>query len=286
MVVRDRFNEALGRGIAVRTLVLLGMTGLMLAACAPQRVPDSGAGVGFSDYNQYEIDRARREAALRGGPAGGPDLLGPVGGPISAGAPIGQPVPPGGIAASELAAAGIGGRAPAAPLGAPLGAPLNQTGLGGTVVDPLRTAGVQASPSNVVPGGLSSLGISDEQNFDAVASRESIESDAQRRAAQAASYQQVQPTALPQRAGDTGPNIVAYALNAPNRRGQAWYSRLAISSQTRFQNNCASYRSPDEAQRDFLARGGPDRDPRGIDPDGDGFACGWDPEPFRLAVGN
>lgn len=262
----------------MRTLVLLGMTGFLLAACAPQRVPDSGAGVGFTDYNQYEIDRARREAALRGGPAGGPDLLGPVGGPIGVGAPLSQPVPPGGIASSELAAAGIGGGA--------IGAPLNQTGLGAPVSDPLRTQGVQASPANAVPGGLTSLGISDEQNFDAVASRESIESDAQRRAAQAAAYQQVQPTALPQRAGDTGPNIVAYALGAPNRKGQAWYSRLAISSQTRFQNNCASYRSPDEAQRDFLARGGPERDPRGIDPDGDGFACGWDPEPFRLAVGN
>ncbi|NDH39999.1 MAG: hypothetical protein EBY45_06195 [Gammaproteobacteria bacterium] len=29
----------------------------------------------------------------------------------------------------------------------------------------------------------------------------------------------------------------------------------------------------------------PERDPMGLDPDGDGFACGWDPEPFRLAFG-
>jgi hypothetical protein len=34
-----------------------------------------------------------------------------------------------------------------------------------------------------------------------------------------------------------------------------------------------------------LARGGPDKDPRGLDPDGDGFACGWDPAPFLLAEG-
>ena len=51
------------------------------------------------------------------------------------------------------------------------------------------------------------------------------------------------------------------------------------------QRNCADYRTPDEAQRDFLTRGGPERDSRGLDPDGDGFACGWDPAPFRAAVG-
>ncbi len=32
--------------------------------------------------------------------------------------------------------------------------------------------------------------------------------------------------------------------------------------------------------------GGPERDQFGIDPDGDGYACRWDPSPFRKAVGN
>jgi hypothetical protein len=49
---------------------------------------------------------------------------------------------------------------------------------------------------------------------------------------------------------------------------------------------CDRYRSKDEAQQDFLAKGGPERDAYGLDPDGDGYACGWDPRPFRLAVGN
>ncbi len=83
---------------------------------------------------------------------------------------------------------------------------------------------------------------------------------------------------------DAGPNIVAYALSAPNQVGQEWYSRFAFAGQGRMQRNCADYRSADEAQRDFLARGGPERDARGLDPDGDGFACGWDPAPFRAAV--
>jgi len=268
----------------VKTYIMLGMMGL-LAACA-QPVPDSGSGVGFGDFSQFEVERAQRETALRGAPAGGFDIMPPVGT-----VPLNAAVQPsGGIASGELAAAGIG----VAPI---TSAPLNQTGLGGQILDrngnPMqatfgieRVGGLQASPLNVAPPDLNNPGISDEQDFDAVASRESIESDAQRRAAQAAAFEQVQPTAVPERTGSTGPNIVEYALSAPNVKGQEWYSRFSISSQGRFQRNCASYRSPDEAQRDFLARGGPERDPTGIDPDGDGFACGWDPAPFRLAVGN
>ncbi len=160
------------------------------------------------------------------------------------------------IGAGDLAAAGIGGGA-AAPAAAAPAAPL----------------------------AIQSSGISDEQDFDAVSSRETIESDAARMAQAAANYQVIQPTALPERPASTGPDIVAYALGAPNRVGQAWYSRFIFSGQGRFRRNCATYRSADEAQRDFLARGGPERDPRGLDPDGDGFACGWDPAPFLAAVG-
>jgi len=44
---------------------------------------------------------------------------------------------------------------------------------------------------------------------------------------------------------------------------------------------CRKYRNPDEAQRAFLSEGGPNDDPLKIDPDGDGFVCGWSPAPFR-----
>jgi hypothetical protein len=47
---------------------------------------------------------------------------------------------------------------------------------------------------------------------------------------------------------------------------------------------CAKYASPDLAQQAFLERGGPERDRLGVDPDGDGFACSWDPRPFRTAL--
>ena len=45
--------------------------------------------------------------------------------------------------------------------------------------------------------------------------------------------------------------------------------------------NCGRFRDQDAAQRAFLAGGGPEADRYGIDPDGDGFACRWDPTPYR-----
>ncbi|MEQ9673592.1 MAG: hypothetical protein RLO10_03940, partial [Roseovarius indicus] len=62
------------------------------------------------------------------------------------------------------------------------------------------------------------------------------------------------------------------------------YSRIGINKQSRFERNCAKYSSADRAQIDFLANGGPNRDKMGLDPDGDGYACGWNPAPFRIAV--
>ena len=269
----------------MKRLILLGFVGALAGCQAP--VPDSGGGVGFSDYAQYELDRAQREAALSGVPA----TTGTFVGTSSIGtAPIGTtglPATPGAIATSDLAAAGIGTQSLGAPLTATnLAVPGSATLTAPGQPDLNRTTGLQASPGNAAPVLLNNPGISDEQEFAAVSGRESIESDAQRRAQQAAAYEVIQPTAIPQRDGNAGPNIIEYAINAPNAKGQDYYSRFVWSGQGRFERNCASYASPDEAQRDFLTRGGPDRDPRGIDPDGDGFACGWDPAPFRLAVNN
>ena len=268
---------------------------VLLGACAP-RVPASNVTIGGDDFANFELNRARTEAqATRSGglqlPAG---QNAPVNSlpPSSTLAPA--PVATQAIPSSDLAAAGIGAQPSGglAPLGsqpsgglAPLGsqptgglAPLDGPAQGNLA--PL-TAATPAAPLTT-----NNPGISDEQDFDAVAARETIQSDAERRAAQAAARQVVEPTALPTRPGETGPNIVAYALSAPNVKGQEWYSRSILSGQGRFERNCATYNSPDAAQRDFLARGGPERDPRGIDPDGDGFACGWDPAPFKLAAGN
>ena len=230
----------------VKRIVILGVSVMALTACAAQSVPDSGQGVGFSDYAEYELERAQRDAELRGTQ-------------IPSTPPIVPPVSTG-VSSSDLAAAGI------------------NTGAAEDVTDPvLGTVDPLAGNSE----------ISDEQSFSAVTSRESIESDAERRARQAAAYQLIEATSLPDRNGNVGPNIVQYALQAPNDRGESVFSRAGLSGENRFVRNCAKYRTPDDAQRDFITRGGPQRDRLGLDPDGDGFACGWDPQPFRvLASGN
>lgn len=123
--------------------------------------------------------------------------------------------------------------------------------------------------------------LSDENDFEAVSERQSIESDAERLARNRELYTLIEPTDLPQRPGQAGPNIVAYALATNNPVGEPLYQRMLFNAERRYIDNCASYASPDLAQIDFLANGGPERDKFGIDPDGDGFACAWDPTPFR-----
>lgn len=151
----------------------------------------------------------------------------------------------------------------------------------------IEGSAVSAQPldSPATPGATTSggVGISDEQDFQAVSSRETIESDAARIAANKAQYQQVEPTELPSRPGGANTSIVNYALNTSNVVGQSLYKRTGFGGQKRFDRNCLGYGSPDLAQQAFLNAGGPKRDKYGIDPDGDGFACGWNPAPFRNA---
>jgi hypothetical protein len=154
----------------------------------------------------------------------------------------------------------------------PVGAPLS-------AIPAATAAPVAAAPLRNNPG------ISDEQNFDAVSARETIESDAERLARLRAEYQVIAPEAIPERDGDTGPNIVAFALQTTNAVGQPVYRRSGFRADARFQSACARYATADEAQRAFLERGGPEEDRMGVDPDGDGFACFWDPSPFRAARG-
>ncbi len=131
---------------------------------------------------------------------------------------------------------------------------------------------------------LNNPSISDEQDFSAVSSRESIESDRERLQAQRQNYKVIEPTAVPQRSGGSGPNIVAYAIETRNNPGDQLYRRTSLGGASRSARACAKFTSSDQAQEAFLAAGGPARDRRNLDPDGDGFACSWDPRPFRRAV--
>ncbi len=234
------------------------LSALVLAACTPT-TSSTGPGVGFQDYGSY----------IRGAaPA-------PTGAPVTV-------VPPGGGFDPAAAAAAIDrsqGVAPTPGVVAP-----------GPTATPLPTDSAER-PRGGAPAGIkeesgevaSHAGISDEQDFDAVSSRETIESDKERIAKNRADYVVVQPKDLPQRPGDTGPNIVEFALATTHAPGVQMYKRSGLG--IRDANSvCAKYSSPDQAQQDFLAKGGPDRDRMGVDPDGDGFACSWDPRPFRTAL--
>lgn len=154
----------------------------------------------------------------------------------------------------------------------------------GTVSFPAATATpAPATPATAASVDVNNPGISDEQNFDAVSARESIQSDAERIAANRQAYVVIQPTDLPVRPGDGGPNIVAFALATNHPVGTQLYPRTGLNAENRFLRACGGYASSDLAQEDFLARGGPERDRLGVDPDGDGYACYWDPTPFRAA---
>jgi hypothetical protein len=141
---------------------------------------------------------------------------------------------------------------------------------------------VDATDGVALEGGTA---LSDENDFEAVSDRQTIESDAARLARNSEAYQIIAPTALPLRGEKVGVNIVEYALQSNNLLGSPVYSRFPVGGQARFLRNCGKYPSSDMAQIAFLKRGGPKRDILGIDPDGDGFACYWDPAPFRKAVG-
>uniref|UniRef100_UPI003B515D4C hypothetical protein n=1 Tax=Roseovarius indicus TaxID=540747 RepID=UPI003B515D4C len=239
-----------------------------VSACSPS-IPDSAAGVGFDDYSEYESRRQASAAAQTGATA----------------------VPPAGAMSDEASTTAVTTQ----PLSATTTASADDTdsetlaretqaALAATRANSSQQP-LRANPNNPAPETVETAsGISTENDFDAVGEARSIESDAELIARNREQYQVVQPTALPSRSGNTGPNIVEYALSTKHPVGAKIYSRIGINKQSRFERNCAKYSSADRAQIDFLANGGPNRDKMGLDPDGDGYACGWNPAPFRIAV--
>ncbi|WP_435259716.1 hypothetical protein ACSBLW_08160 [Thioclava sp. FR2] len=246
----------------MRLPALLTVSSLALAACGPT-VPDSGAGAGYNDYNAYL--REREAAAARPQPI----------------------VPPGfstDVVGAAIDRADGGGLPPSSGTGAVIGAtPTNPApAVVGAGIRPRGNA-----PSNIkeesgeMVHATGSASISDENDFQAVSQRETIASDKERIERNRSQYVVIQPGALPTRPGELGPNIVDYALATTNPVGTQLYKRSSFGIGNSAAK-CANYASPDLAQTEFLAKGGPERDRLGLDPDGDGYACGWDPSPFRL----
>lgn len=233
--------------------------GLVVLGACTAAVPESGAGVGFGDYDSYLEEKRARDAQLAGGAIPAPDAV------------SSESLDSNGRTVSDSDADAIAANAEAA---------LAES-------DPNSGEGVvHASPDNPSPTTVNtSSGISGENDFEAVGARRSIESDAALIEQNRARYKVIEPEALPTRSGSQGPNIVAYALASKHPVGTQVYNRVGFNKESKYRRNCAKYASPDRAQEDFLSRGGPKKDRLGLDPDGDGYACGWNPAPFQNAVG-
>ncbi|WP_299645991.1 hypothetical protein [uncultured Jannaschia sp.] len=150
---------------------------------------------------------------------------------------------------------------------------------------PGSTALTNLSASSLNVGDLDrdNPAISNEQDFEAVSAQRGIAADAERLRIAREQYRLATPTEL-ERPDSTGPNIFAYALGPAHPVGTAAYRRGLRASATRAAQQCAAYSSPDLAQEAFLEAGGPSRDRLGLDPDGDGNACDWNPAVVRTLV--
>lgn len=252
VVASEQMGDDKGSQMKRIRLSFLLLSAAALCACAPQ-VPDSARGVGFDSVQAIQA----RDAALQGSDAEAPYTVKPPEGGTGAPQPITGVAPlPGSAEATAAETTRI----------------LSETRPG------------QTSPQVTTGAATNSLGISNENNFDAVSGQRSIAGDAARIQQNKAQYTVVEPQALPERSGSSQPNIVAFALSTNHPVGTRVYARAGLNGAARAERNCREYASPDLAQIDFLKRGGPKNDSRGLDPDGDGYACAWNPAPFRSAA--
>ncbi len=91
----------------------------------------------------------------------------------------------------------------------------------------------------------------------------------------------------PQQAGDVLPpplipRVAAFAIRTTHQPGDRQWRRNPLRADG--QSLCSQFPTRDQAQDRFLSEGGPERDPNGMDPDGDGFVCGFDPSDLRASA--
>lgn len=286
------------------------LTLLGLAACSagPESYASMTTGVGFGDYQRYLRDRSAAqtssstpysvppEVRVRGAIVP-PDTMPPAPTTLDA-VPVryaSAPQPAPQVAAPVAPQAQITARplaAPMQPAAQPVAVarpvatqtrPIDPVSPGTAVRTVQAGSGFGTTPT-FDPGPSVRQGISDEQDFQAVAARESIESDRDRIARQRAQYQVIEVTSVPDSSVSGGPNLVAFALGTSHAPGTQMHRRINPLRWSRTEAACLQFRNQDAAQEAFLADGGPDRDPGNLDPDGDGYACWWDPTPLRQAM--
>lgn len=233
-------------------LLAAALAMLTISACAPPPPYSNAQGPGFDTPAQAAL---RRDAQLAGT------------------APLQPYAPPGPVTGGDFTDAQTLANDTRTALGQPI-----YPGTSG--FDPIAAPG----PTFPVDLDRDNPSISQEQDFDVVSQERGIEADAERLRQARAQYQVVTPTEI-QRPADVGPNIFGYALNGSRPVGTSGaYGRGLIASAGRAAPKCATYSSADLAQGAFLTAGGPERDRLGLDPDGDGNACSWDPAVVRNLV--
>lgn len=82
----------------------------------------------------------------------------------------------------------------------------------------------------------------------------------------------------------SSPQLTRYAADNKHPVGTRVYPRnVTVTSDVLVlaEQRCNRYFSTNAAQLAFLAQGGPQQDKLGLDPDGDGYVCGWDPSEWR-----
>ena len=79
-------------------------------------------------------------------------------------------------------------------------------------------------------------------------------------------------------------NLALYARQTSNAVGEKIYIRPPIKKEKL--DPCLRFVSSEDAQRFFLKKSGPQKDFWNLDPDGDGFACKWNPDQYRKLLVN
>lgn len=231
-----------------RQLAIAGLL-LSLAACGTAIPDDSVAGAGFRSAEEF--------AAARGAPGRTP-------------AP--QTVRPPGADAAGAAQDGETGQ----------GTPLPRA-IFDAVEDPGETAGAEGDVA-LGPDGFPDLTAPPGEDAlfqPAPLEREiagALDGGADARQVAAAVGIEVGGAAPGTRPSATA--VVDYALAADWPVGERRFSR-SLFGRGQAPENCAAFSTDDRAQEAFLNAGGPDQDPLRIDPDGDGYACGWTPALLR-----
>ena len=125
--------------------------------------------------------------------------------------------------------------------------------------------------------------VSDEQDFASVVQRETIESDIQRIKENEENLLIYDPIDHPEKTGQS--DVVSFALNTKHTPGTVLFRRNTLFfSRDQYLERCNAYIDSEAAQQAFLDAGGPEEDELKLDPDGDGFACSWNPVKYRLVL--